>query len=93
VTDTTCTLTLPASTALVVVDAQQGFDDSAYWGPRNNPDADDNIAALVGAFTATRRPIVFWRQGWSRRGNRRGDRRAIAGTAAKRPSPRCAAGR
>jgi hypothetical protein len=33
--------------ALVVVDAQQGFDDAAFWGRRNNPDCDDNIRALV----------------------------------------------
>lgn len=50
---------LPASTALLVVDAQQGFDDSTYWGPRNNPDADAILAALIAAFTATHRPIVF----------------------------------
>ena len=35
--------------ALVVVDAQQGFEDP-YWGVRNNPDCDRNIAALVEAF-------------------------------------------
>ena len=49
----------PASTALIVVDVQRGFDDSEFWGPRNNPDADRNIAALVDAFTAARLPVVF----------------------------------
>jgi nicotinamidase-related amidase len=47
-------------TALVVVDAQAGFDD-AWWGERNNPDCDRNIAALVDAFVATGRPVVYVR--------------------------------
>jgi nicotinamidase-related amidase len=44
----------------VVVDAQVGFDDP-WWGRRNNPDADDNIAALVEAFTAAGLPVVYVR--------------------------------
>ena len=36
--------------ALVVVDAQQGFDDP-WWGPRNNPACDDNVAALAATWT------------------------------------------
>ncbi|KAA0024564.1 cysteine hydrolase family protein [Antrihabitans cavernicola] len=39
------------ASALVIVDAQQGFDDP-WWGPRNNPDADANIAALDKAYAA-----------------------------------------
>ena len=46
-------------TALVVVDAQRGFDETRYWGRRNNPDADANIAALTAAFAAARQPIVY----------------------------------
>jgi nicotinamidase-related amidase len=46
--------------ALVVIDVQAGFDDP-WWGPRNNPAADDNIAALVDAFIATSRPLVVVR--------------------------------
>jgi nicotinamidase-related amidase len=46
--------------ALVVVDAQQGFDDPA-WGTRNNPSCDDNIAALVAQWHAGRRPVVHVR--------------------------------
>ncbi|MGL6235551.1 MAG: isochorismatase family protein [Segniliparus sp.] len=34
-------------TALIVIDAQKGFDDEEYWGPRNNPEAEANIARLV----------------------------------------------
>ena len=33
--------------ALVVVDVQQGFDDADYWGPRNNPACEANVAALI----------------------------------------------
>ncbi|CAL9336549.1 Peroxyureidoacrylate_ureidoacrylate amidohydrolase RutB [Streptomyces sp. enrichment culture] len=49
------------NTALVVVDVQKGFDDTAYWGPRNNPAADDNIAALITVWKDTGRPLVFVR--------------------------------
>jgi nicotinamidase-related amidase len=51
---------LAPNAALLVVDAQAGFDDP-WWGPRNNPACDDNIAALVDAFAATGRPVVLVR--------------------------------
>ncbi|WP_119292800.1 cysteine hydrolase family protein [Streptomyces sp. YIM 130001] len=47
--------------ALIVVDVQQGFSEEAFWGPRNNPAADDNIAALIAAWQETDRPVVFVR--------------------------------
>jgi nicotinamidase-related amidase len=47
--------------ALVVVDVQKGFDEADFWGPRNNPEADDNIASLIDVWQATGRPIVFVR--------------------------------
>ncbi|MET9594923.1 cysteine hydrolase family protein [Streptomyces sp. NPDC006516] len=47
--------------ALVVVDVQQGFEDEEYWGPRNNPEADRNIAELLDAWQASGRPVVFVR--------------------------------
>lgn len=50
---------LAGATALIVVDVQRGFDEPAFWGPRNNPDADRNIASLVGAFTVAGLPMVF----------------------------------
>ena len=46
--------------ALVVVDAQQGFDDP-WWGARNNPDCDANIAALVDRWVERDRPLVYVR--------------------------------
>lgn len=53
-------MTIPAQTALVVVDVQVGFDDPV-WGPRNNPACDDNIRSLIGAFVRTGRPVVYVR--------------------------------
>jgi nicotinamidase-related amidase len=44
-------------TALVVIDVQRGFDEP-YWGSRNNPQAEDNIAQLLAAWRAERKPIV-----------------------------------
>ena len=45
-------------TALVVIDVQDAFDHPR-WGPRNNRDADRNIAMLVDAFVEAGRPVVF----------------------------------
>lgn len=46
--------------ALVVVDAQTGFDDPR-WGSRDNPACDDNIERLVGEWSRRRRPLVYVR--------------------------------
>jgi nicotinamidase-related amidase len=46
--------------ALVVIDVQQGFDDPV-WGRRDNPDCEDRIAELVGAWRAAGRPVVIVR--------------------------------
>ncbi|MEH0445614.1 cysteine hydrolase family protein [Streptomyces sp. B21-102] len=47
--------------ALVVVDVQKGFEELGFWGERNNPGADDNIAALIDVWQASGRPVVFVR--------------------------------
>ncbi|WP_069773172.1 cysteine hydrolase family protein [Streptomyces sp. LUP30] len=47
--------------ALVVVDVQKGFEELEYWGARNNPAADDNIAALIDVWQGSGRPVVFVR--------------------------------
>ncbi len=49
---------LPPDTALIVVDAQRAFEHPR-WGPRNNPAADGNIAALITAFSAAALPVVY----------------------------------
>ncbi|MFC9702062.1 cysteine hydrolase family protein [Streptomyces sp. NPDC056943] len=46
--------------ALVVVDVQKGFELD-YWGRRNNPGAEENIAALIDVWQETGRPVVFVR--------------------------------
>jgi nicotinamidase-related amidase len=49
------------NTALVVVDVQEAFEDGEYWGRRNNPDCEANIAGLIAAWRAAGGPIVFVR--------------------------------
>jgi len=52
---------VPDRTALVVVDVQRAFDDAGYWGRRNNPACEANIAALLAAWREAQRPVVFVR--------------------------------
>jgi nicotinamidase-related amidase len=47
---------LPQDAALVIIDVQKGFDD-ASWGRRNNPDAEEKMAALLAAWRRTGRPV------------------------------------
>jgi nicotinamidase-related amidase len=47
--------------ALIVVDVQRGFDDAGYWGPRNNPACEDNIAALIAHARDREWPLVYVR--------------------------------
>jgi nicotinamidase-related amidase len=44
---------LPASATLIVIDVQQGFLDA----PRNNAEAESNIARLISAWRQSERPI------------------------------------
>jgi nicotinamidase-related amidase len=50
---------ISADAALIVIDVQQGFEISDYWGPRNNPQADENMALILNAWKAADRPIVI----------------------------------
>jgi nicotinamidase-related amidase len=50
-------MTLPANAALLVIDVQQAFD-LPRWGARNNPEAEANIARLLTAWRATKRPVI-----------------------------------
>jgi nicotinamidase-related amidase len=52
---------MDATTALIVVDVQQAFDDADFWGRRNNPACEANVAALIAEWRAQGRPLVFVR--------------------------------
>lgn len=56
-------IALPAGATLLVIDVQQAID-APYWakdGPRNNPDAEATIAALLAAWRRAGRPIIHVR--------------------------------
>jgi nicotinamidase-related amidase len=48
---------LSPTTALLLIDVQQAFDDPR-WGARNNPDAERRIAALLDGWRRTGRPVI-----------------------------------
>ena len=50
----------PPGAALLVIDVQKAIDHPS-WGERNNPGAEDNIAALLGSWRADGRPIYHIR--------------------------------
>jgi nicotinamidase-related amidase len=49
---------LPEGTALIVIDVQKGLDEP-YWGERNNPEAEQNIARLLDAWRRRGMPIYY----------------------------------
>ena len=44
-------------TALLLIDVQRAFDDPK-WGPRNNTDAEANIARLLATWRAVAAPVA-----------------------------------
>jgi nicotinamidase-related amidase len=47
--------------ALIVIDMQRGFDDLDFWGATANRACEENVAALVAAWSRTGEPIVVVR--------------------------------
>ena len=45
--------------ALIVIDVQRGFEDAQFWGERDNPDCERNIAALIEHWRAQGWPLVY----------------------------------
>ena len=45
--------------ALIVIDVQRGFDDSEFWGRRDNPECEANIAALIDRWRTESWPLVY----------------------------------
>lgn len=48
---------ISANTALLLIDVQNHFDDLSL-GRRNNPDAEENMAALLQMWRKTNRPVI-----------------------------------
>ena len=48
--------------ALLVVDVQRGFDDPEL-GPRDNPEAEENVAKLIAAWRRRGEPTALTRPG------------------------------
>jgi nicotinamidase-related amidase len=51
----------PNASALLVVDVQRGFDDAGFWGRRNNPACEANIAKLISRARERGETVVFVR--------------------------------
>ncbi|MGV9269816.1 cysteine hydrolase family protein [Kitasatospora sp. NPDC003701] len=51
-------LTIDPDAVLVVIDVQKGFEDYAFWGRRDNPEAEQRIGELIGTWQDTGRPVV-----------------------------------
>jgi len=45
--------------ALIVIDVQKGFDNSEFWGPRDNLICETNIANLLEHWRIREWPLVF----------------------------------
>jgi nicotinamidase-related amidase len=59
---------LPQNAALIIIDVQRAFNDPS-WGQRNNPEAESNIAALLGGWRASGRALFHIQHRSQRRGS------------------------
>lgn len=61
-------MTSAPTTALLVIDVQQGFDDPS-WGQRDNPECEANVGLLTRRFAAAGLPVVLVRHDSDRPGS------------------------
>jgi nicotinamidase-related amidase len=54
---------------LVLIDCQEGFHDAAFWGPRNNPEAEGRVARLLAAWRGHHLPIIHVRHASQMKGS------------------------
>ncbi len=54
---------MPGPRALIVIDVQHGFQDPSF-GPRDNPDAEANVARLLAAWRERGAPVVLVQHDW-----------------------------
>ncbi|WP_105033634.1 cysteine hydrolase family protein [Cryobacterium aureum] len=47
--------------ALIVIDVQEGFEDTTFWGMSSNPDCEQNIAVLLSEWKTHDLPIIVVR--------------------------------
>jgi nicotinamidase-related amidase len=53
-------LTLPKTSALILIDLQKAIDDPS-WGCRNNPQAESNVGRLLGHWRSHHMPVIHVR--------------------------------
>jgi nicotinamidase-related amidase len=45
-------------TPLILIDIQNAFYDETYWGKRNNPSFESNVAKLVSHWRSLKQPVI-----------------------------------
>jgi len=56
------TTVIPSDATLILIDVQHAFDNADFWGKRNNPEAEANMARILKAWRETNRPVIHIQQ-------------------------------